>query len=391
VSEKKKTPGVSKLPNGRWQARARTGGRGSRRPGKTFDRKSDAVAWKQAMDRRRQLGDVDVDGGAGRVQLNDFIATYWQLHAIPNLEASTRAGYKTSWVNHIRPRLGTYQLNAITPAVVNNFRAKLLAAGVGEPTVRKALTVLQSILTLAKTQGHLRGENPVAQVAKPSQAPSRQRVPVPVPTIELIRHRLLARRTRALHVGTRDALLVALMAYAGLRPQEALGLHWQDVGTKSLMIEWKVVFGELIPWTKTKGTRPVPLWPALADDLRAWRLASGTRTGLVFGRANGKPWQLADYNNWRRRIYQPAAQACGLAGPIPYDLRATWVSLMVYEGHNLLEVARYAGHSLGTMEAHYARIFEDYDPADRVSAQEQIRTARVKLAEDANQLRLKGL
>jgi hypothetical protein len=42
----------------------------------------------------------------------------------------------------------------------------------------------------------------------------------------------------------------------------------------------------------------------------------------------------------------------------------------------MLEVARQAGHSVAICERHYARIFEDYDPATRTSAEAAIRAAR---------------
>jgi hypothetical protein len=42
----------------------------------------------------------------------------------------------------------------------------------------------------------------------------------------------------------------------------------------------------------------------------------------------------------------------------------------------MLEVARQAGHSVAICERHYAGIFEDYDPANRTSAEAAIRAAR---------------
>ena len=42
----------------------------------------------------------------------------------------------------------------------------------------------------------------------------------------------------------------------------------------------------------------------------------------------------------------------------------------------MLEVARQAGHSVTICERHYAGIFEDYDPANRTSAEAAIRAAR---------------
>jgi hypothetical protein len=96
----------------------------------------------------------------------------------------------------------------------------------------------------------------------------------------------------------------------------------------------------------------------------------------VLPRTDGEPWRDHDYRNWRRRVYQPSAATLGLASGVPYDLRGSFVSLLAWEGQNMLEVARQAGHSLAICERHYAGIFEDYDPANRTSAEAVSRAAR---------------
>jgi transposase-like protein len=71
-----------------------------------------------------------------------------------------------------------------------------------------------------------------------------------------------------------------------------------------------------------------------------------------------------------------------------------WVSLMIFEAHTVVEVARQAGHSAETCLRHYARVFEEYDPGQRVPAVERIRQARQQLERDrqnGGQQRLPGL
>ena len=97
----------------------------------------------------------------------------------------------------------------------------------------------------------------------------------------------------------------------------------------------------------------------LAMDLQAWRLDLGSppaRT-LIFPRPVGTAWQLHDWQNWRRRIYQPASRAAGASGDMrPYRLRSSFVSLLLWEGRSLTPVAEQAGHSLATLAAHYAGV-----------------------------------
>ena len=81
----------------------------------------------------------------------------------------------------------------------------------------------------------------------------------------------------------RDATLISVLAYAGLRPQEALALQWGDVRERTLLIQRAVSLGEEKD-TKTRAHRTVRLLAPLREDLLAWRLRSGRpgETALVF-------------------------------------------------------------------------------------------------------------
>lgn len=350
---------VRKKTGGRWEVRWRDG---SKRYGRTFDRKSDAERFDLELRRRQQLGGL----GAllNDVTLAEYVEEWWRLHAVPNLSANTRNGYAHLWDRHCLERLGGYKLREISPAVITRFQAELLKNGVGEPTVRKVLAVLQSVLSLAVTEERI-DSNPVAKIKKPRRAIARKVEPISPEIVEQIRSKL----------GQRDATLVSLLAYAGLRPGEALALTWDDVGERTLRIERSVALGEEKK-TKTGAKRTVKLMRPLAQDLAEWRLASGQREGLLFQRTGSQLWQDHDWRNWRRRIWQPAASEVGLIGSRPYDLRHSFVSLLIQEGQTVVEVARQAGHSAETCLRYYAHVFADYDPENRVSAEDQIQQAR---------------
>ena len=81
------------------------------------------------------------------------------------------------------------------------------------------------------------------------------------------RRSLDRRDVRALR--DRDAVLVSLLAYAGLRPQELRALRWGHVRERTLVVH--------APKTRRHRAAPrsVRLLAPLAQDLREWRLASG--------------------------------------------------------------------------------------------------------------------
>jgi integrase len=378
---------------GKWIDRWEEGGRKRQR---TFDRKGDRDAFRDRRRRAQQLG-RDVSSELlldSDVTLSAWIEEWWTRHAVPNLESHTRATYKQQWRKWIKPRVGDYELRALSPRIVNTQLVESMRkGGAGEPTVRRSLAVLQSILRLAVTEERL-AANPVDRVAKPSGLPERQVEPIAPAVVETMRRAALARRGP---LGAVNAFIIAVLAYAGLRPQELLALEWSDVlgDEAKLFVARKNVDGDLLPYLKSgrkrrnRRHRRVDLFESLSDDFREHRMRSGRRTGLVIPRADGLPWRKHDWDNWRERVWQPLAVGAGLGryikradkpslydGPNPYDLRGSFVSLLVWEGRTMLEVAAQAGHGVDVCEMYYARIFEGYEPAKRTSAEKAIKAAR---------------
>jgi integrase len=337
----------------------------------TFPTKGDKTDFIAEIRRRRRLGlPLRFEPADVPVRLDEFIEDYWRLHAVPNLEASTRANYLQQWSKWIHPRLGPYELGQITPRVVyRQLVEPMRRAGAGDATVRAALAVLQSVYALAVAEERVEA-NPVERVKKPPATVERQVPPIAPERIELLRASFDAR----------TATIITLLGYQGLRPEELLALRAEDLAEGGIEVRRKVVHGQIRPYTKTRRNRFVK-WtaPVVRRDVLAYQLAAAIRTGLLFPRPDGAPWALHDYANWRRRIYQPAARAVGLPDPRPYDLRGSFVSLLAWEGHTMLEVARRAGHTVQTCDRHYAGIFEDASMRDRRDAEAAIVAARERV------------
>jgi hypothetical protein len=78
----------------------------------------------------------------------------------------------------------------------------------------------------------------------------------------------------------------------------------------------------------------------------------------------------------RRRIFEPAAERAGLGRVRPYDLRHSFVSLLIAEGRSIVEVARQAGHSPTMALDTYGHVFDELDGAERMSGEQASEGAR---------------
>ena len=135
--------------------------------------------------------------------------------------------------------------------------------------------------------------------------------------------------------------------------------------------------------SKTGRARDIDLLRPVVDDLAAWRAISGGPNGtdLIVPTTDRDAWTRQDWQNWRRRVYQPAAIAAGVTGDLrPYRLRSSFVSLLLWEGRSLAYVAEQAGHSIATLARHYAGVIRELETEPRRPAAQAIDEAREAIA-----------
>jgi integrase len=321
--------------------------------------RADAEAYEAQIvlaKRRGDLGSLD----AGRETLSEFMQEWWDVYAVKHLAPYTLKQYAYLRDRHLAPELGRLPIRKINPLLLVRWAAQTEAEGTSAATVRQVLNLLQGILQRAVEWERIQ-VNPVKAVKKPDS--QRKRTPHPLGPVEVERLRS--------GLGGRDSVLVSVLAYAGLRPGEALGLRWEDVGDRVLNIERSVSLGEE-KGTKTGRSRQVELLAPLKQDLLEWKARSGRREGLIFPGHDGELWSEAAYNSWRRRVFEPAAPE----GVRPYDLRHSFASLLFAEGRNPFWIAEQMGHTLQTLLSTYVRVIEELKDTERVNAEALIRAAR---------------
>lgn len=263
---------------------------------------------------------------------------------------------------------------------VVRFRGELLAAGVGPTSIVKTMSMLQRVFRDAVEYGDV-AFNPFKAVQNPSPGPTREARPLTPLQVEAPTAHIAARGHAT------SAALVRLMAYTGMRPQEALALHWYAVGDRTLLVELANADGELDRLKNRKRSRKrsrtIDLVKPVVDDLAAWREASGSPGDdeLVFPHEElGGLWLSEHYRTWRRRIYIPSAKAVGLPTPRPYDLRHTWASLLIAEKRmSIADLAEQLGDKASTVLDVYTHTMRDWRHRSRINIETEIRRARERV------------
>ena len=346
----------------RWRVRWR---QGNRHRSRVFDRKRDAQNFEAEIRRRNQVGTLALLD-SGRMTLAQYVSGTWAKAYASNLAPATRIRYGHIYDKHLLSELGPLTLREITPDVVARWQAERLAIGSGPVAVREALKLLGSILQRAVEAQHIE-TNPVRAVRRaplPHKPEVRPLAPIIVETMRAA-------------ASPRDAALISVLAYAGLRPGEALALRWGDVRDKTLLVERAISLG-VEKDTKTAAHRTVRLLAPLEADLREWRMRSGRprSSALIFPSAKGAPWTDAAYRSWRRRAFRRALNAAGVERARPYDLRHSFASLLLHEGASVIKVARQLGHDARLTLSTYGHVMDELEGQEHLDAESTIEAAR---------------
>jgi integrase len=331
-----------------------------RQRSKSFRRKRDAERYDLGVKDARQIGSLArLDGGSQT--LDSYVEGTWAPIHAATLAPKTVALYTGLYDGHLSPSLGGYPLRELTPEVIGRWQADRLQAGAPVESTRKALTLLGAILQRAVEAGRIES-NPQRLVRKASPPRSEEVRPFAPATVEAI----------CAVLRPRDAMVVRLLAYAGVRPQELRGLRWGHVQERTLVVH--------APKTQRHSTQPrsVRLLAPLAQDLREFRMAAG-RPGddqpIIPGH-DGSEWTEPGYERWLRRVWMPALDAVGLVYQRPYVLRHSFASLLLHEGRSGVYVARQLGHSTAVLLRTYGHVIEELDDAPRIAAEDAILAAR---------------
>lgn len=340
---------------------------GNNQRSENYDRKTDADKRDAEIRQVKQRGEPIPKRGVGDTKLTfeAFARDEWWPNAVvgAKLTTKTQERYATFLDKHLIPRIGDEPLSYIDVPKVLEVRTGLVSDKVPDYTAARTLKLLRQILHFAVLSGKLT-QNPADVLGRPKMLPSQTRkgdlVPMWPDATENMRAAILASQSPN---KLRDATLVSVMAYAGLRPIEAHRLTWDCVNGTSL----RVVEGKT-------GSRNVPkLIKPLLDDLAAWKKASkGSGKALVFPGEDGGEFSSTARGNWRNRIFAPNATE----GATPYSLRHGYSLLLAREGVDDRDAARRMGHTTAMHAQHYDGWIERLSDEPKQSMEAVVKAAR---------------
>jgi integrase len=340
---------------------------GHREPGtglKRYERRSTfelARERKTELDRQLQSGEYTAKA-IRQEKVESFVER--MLASDHDLAPSTRAGYRDTWENHVKKRLGHRPIGSVSARELQAFVDQLIADGIGNGTLTTIRQLLAKTFNLAFHEG-----------AIPRPLTSRLRLPK-------YRRKKLSRETLqgwadaikplASSIEPRYQLAVYLAALLGLRAGEIGGLRVQDVDLerRQITIRQAVRTVDGVPEiadTKTEaGERTIAVPVHLMDAIAAYtREFPPADDGRIFTAAQGGLVSHLTLN----KALQKAIVATSSPSMRFHDLRHLAASTMIAVGINPNVVKERLGHStLAITMDRYGHLFpeQDRDAADKL-------------------------
>ncbi|POX37854.1 hypothetical protein C3486_26245 [Streptomyces sp. Ru73] len=329
----------------RWVVRYREpGGRSARQRQKAFARKKDAIdfATKVENDKREN---TYIDPSAGKVSVRRY-ATEW-LEQMSGA-AGTYEAYERVMRLHVVPHLGGKTIAQVTASDVEGLYALWRRGGAALNTVEARRIPLSGMFSHAVRHKRI-PSNPVKEAKKldnPILPVDERALPGPDEIAALARE-----------IGPRLEPAVWLMACAGLRIGESLGVFPEDVSSGVLRARRQVVR------VKNASGKYAANYAALKHRQEGeWRdipipefLEHFKDRLPILNERGGIPHSGLVRKSWDRAI-----ERLGLPKYTPHDLRHQWATVTLSHGAALHEVSHWMGHrTINTTAAVYGHLTLD--------------------------------
>lgn len=270
----------------------------------------------------------------------------WVDMYLPNIEETTRVGYKTKIKCYIKPLLGDILIGSLRAEHVQRMVNTMYDRGLSPKNIRDTYNNINAAMKLA-VKTRLVPYNPCDGVTLPKMKKYRAKVYQP----QMI-HTLLDTAK-----GTDMYLPILLLVTVGLRRGELLALRWDDIDLKNniLKVRRNMVRGAngyiIKPPKSEAGIRDISIGEDVVNELKKARkkymedvLSYGIgfqNLNLVIRQQDGSP-MLPDSmsRKWRRFLESNKLPKIRL-----HDLRHTNATTLIQAGVNPRVVQQRLGHS----------------------------------------------
>lgn len=283
-----------------------------------------------------------------KVLFKNYAEQWLEGYVKATCKYSTYKTYLLSLNKHLIRAFGKKDLEAISREDIKSYIFQKIKEGLEPNTVKRLKSILSAIFTHAIEDGCVR-INPASRLGKFLNAKDnsldKEISPLTAPELNLYLE-------TCKRYYPRYYPLFLTLARTGMRLGEALGLKWGDIDFNSRFIDIKRAWVENRTTTPKSGKpRRVRMTPQLMETLRtllvrrkeeAIRKGWGEVPEWVFINEVGKP---LNSKNLRHRIHYKVCEKAGLRRFRIHDLRHTYATLRIAQGHNIADVSRQLGHS----------------------------------------------
>ena len=271
------------------------------------------------------------------------------LESCKNKSKSINRNYQNSYKNHLQD-FSSYKLKEINSLVVERW---VNSCGKTAATITECMKFCKAIFNYG-IKHDIIIKNPFTNISRPKTVPKeRKRL-----TIDEALNLLQVCK----NLFPDFYVILATQIFTGLREGELLALKWSDFNFKEgkLNVRRQYTQGELKETLKTSSSyRAIDICPTLVKILKSHRVQQARISEFVFTNTKGN---LHNPRNLIQRRFEPLLEK--VYGDKKYmrfyDLRGTYVDILLSQGVPLKYIQSQVGHSnfLTTMNA-YSKLIKD--------------------------------
>ena len=285
-----------------------------------------------------------VNAQASTLTVRQFVEETYQSAFIDGLADTTRENYRLFLELNILPFMGDMKLTDVNVSTIQSFYNWMATASergrkknLNEQTIKRVGGLTSRIFSVALDMGYIKETPFKSTLLKIKAEKAGHHKALPVAEIDRVKREI------STLADDEERLYMGLLVYTGMRKEEILGLHWDDVMLQEqyCVVEWTVTYptnskGCLSHTTKTETSKRTVILPTpLIEIMKPLAKARG----LVFG--GDEPWCYSKST----RIFARAKKHLNIKEYNNHDFRATYATQLKESGMTSAEVADLLGHA----------------------------------------------